>query len=214
MASAVLELESFVREALCKGIFRQEIEKAALSAGWSPEQIKSAMNAYADIRFAVPVPKPRPHLSAREAFLYLVMFSTLYYASFNLGDLLFELINHYLPDPASHDDYRKMFWDSTRWNISSLIISFPVFLFMSRFIGREVAQNPVKRQSSIRRWLTYLTLFVASSIMIGDLTTLVYNVLGGELTIRFLLKVVVAGTISGAVFGYYLWDLRKEEIEL
>jgi len=107
-----------------------------------------------------------------------------------------------------------MFWDSTRWNISSLIISFPVFLFMSRFIGREVAQNPVKRQSSIRRWLTYLTLFVASSIMIGDLTTLVYNVLGGELTIRFLLKVVVAGTISGAVFGYYLWDLRKEEIEL
>jgi hypothetical protein len=37
--------------------------------------------------------------------------------------------------------------------------------------------------------------------------------LGGELTVRFLLKVITVGIIAGAVFGHYLWDLRKEERE-
>jgi hypothetical protein len=33
------------------------------------------------------------------------------------------------------------------------------------------------------------------------------------LTIRFVLKVLVAAVIAGAIFGYYLLDLRREEKE-
>ena len=73
--------------------------------------------------------------------------------------------------------------------------------------------DPGKRASKIRRWLTYLTLFVSASFLIGDVVTLVYNVLGGELTVRFLLKVAVVGAIAGTAFGYYLTDLRREERE-
>jgi hypothetical protein len=58
-----------------------------------------------------------------------------------------------------------------------------------------------------------LTLFVAASVLIADFTTLVYNLLGGELTVRFLLKVLTVGVIAGATFGYYLWDLRLDEKE-
>ena len=47
----------------------------------------------------------------------------------------------------------------------------------------------------------------------GDLITLVYNVLGGELTVRFVLKVITVAAIASTVFGYYLWDLRREERE-
>ena len=42
----------------------------------------------------------RPHLSAREAFLYLVLYTTLYLTSYYLGCLLFELIDHAFPDLA------------------------------------------------------------------------------------------------------------------
>ena len=65
----------------------------------------------------------------------------------------------------------------------------------------------------MRRWLTYLTLFVAAAVLVGDMITLVNNVLGGELSIRFVLKVLVAAVIAGTIFGFYLHDLRREEKE-
>ena len=67
--------------------------------------------------------------------------------------------------------------------------------------------------SAVRRWLTYLTLFVAAAVLVGDMIALVYNLLGGELTLRFVLKVLVAAVIAGTIFGYYLMDLRREEKE-
>jgi hypothetical protein len=82
---------------------------------------------------------------------------------------------------------------------------------MSRVVSRWVYEAPVKRSSSIRKWLTYMTLFVAAGVLIGDLASFVYNLLGGELTVRFVLKVCTIGTIGGTVFGYYLWDLRADE---
>ncbi len=88
-----------------------------------------------------------------------------------------------------------------------------MFLFVARYLGRDLARSPVKRLSAVRRWLTYLTLFIAASVLIGDMITLVYNMLGGELSIRFLLKVLVAAVIAGTIFGYYLHDLRREERE-
>ena len=45
------------------------------------------------------------------------------------------------------------------------------------------------------------------------MTTLVFNVLGGELTTRFLLKVVVVALIAGTAFAWYLRDLRREEVD-
>ena len=63
----------------------------------------------------------------------------------------------------------------------------------------------------VRRWLTYLTLLVGAGILIGVVTSIVYNLLGGELTIRFVLQVLTVGAITGSVFGYFLRDIRKEE---
>jgi len=64
----------------------------------------------------------------------------------------------------------------------------------------------------VRRWLTYLTLFVAASILIGTMTSIVYNLLSGEITTRFVLRVLTVGAIVGTVFRYFLQDLRKEEV--
>ena len=209
MASGTQELELFVREALARGCTREDVERAMLAAAWTQEQARSALGAYAAIDFPVPVPRPRPYLSAREAFLYLVLFSTLYLSAYNFGSLLFDFINRAFPDPA----VREFGEDRMRWSVASLIIAFPVFLLVSRHIGRELIRNPVKRLSTIRRWLTYLTLFIAAGFLIGDLITLVYNLLGGELTARFVLKVIAVAVIAGTVFGCYLWDLRREERE-
>lgn len=211
MSSEIQGLETFVKEALLHST-REEVKKVLLEVGWSPEQAAGAINAFADVNFPIPVPKPRPSLSAREAFLYLVLFSMLYLSAYHLGSLFFDFIDKIFPDSASTVD-RLRYMDGIRWSVSSLLIAFPIFLFVSHYIGKQLLKNPMKRLSPIRRWLTYLTLFIAAGILIGDLTAIVYNVLGGELTQRFILKVVTVAIIAGTIFGYYLWDLRREEIE-
>ncbi len=211
MSSETHVLEAFVKEALPHST-RDDIEKILIKAGWAPEQAASAINSFSDVEFPVPVPKPRPSLSAREAFLYLVIFSTLYLSAYHLGSLFFSFIDKLFPDPASSVGIIA-FMDKIRWAVSSLVIVFPIFLFVSSYVGKQLSRNPVKRLSPVRRWLTYLTLFITAGALIGDLITLVYNVLGGDLTTRFLLKVIVVALIAGTIFRFYLWDLRREEIE-
>ena len=213
MAAGTQDLELFVREALARGASRPDIEAVLAQAGWPAEQTRGAMAVYADVAFPVPVPRPRPYLSAREAFLYLVLFVSLYLAAWHLGSLLFDLVNQAFPDASEAAWERGRRPSSIRWSMASVIIALPVFLFMARHLALELARSPAKRLSAVRRWLTYLTLFVAAGVLIGDMITLVYNLLGGELSTRFLLKVGIAAVIAGSIFGYYLTDLRREERE-
>lgn len=205
------ELDQFVRDALLKGCSRESIEQVLSQAGWTQEQVRSALAAYAEVAFAIPVPRPRAYLSAKEAFLYLVMFTTLYISTYYFGRLLFELINRHFQDMAM--PYGSWSTGSIRWSVAAIIIAFPIFLMLSTIIGRELSRQAIKRQSPVRRWLSYMTLFFAASVLIGDLIALVNSLLGGETTLRFTLKVVVVGAIAGTVFGYYLRDLRRDESE-
>ena len=131
------ELIGFVRESLTRGLPRADIEAALLRAGWEAGQVSAALGAFADETFPVPVPRPRASLSARDAFLYLVLFSTLYLSAVNFGGLVFDLINHAFPDPVldAPGGYRAS-GDGMRWAISTLIVSFPVFLYVSRITRR------------------------------------------------------------------------------
>jgi heme A synthase len=210
------ELVSFVREALAHKVSRVEIEQALQRGGWTKEQTRAALDAFVDADFPLPVPRARPYLSAREAFQYLVLFATLYTSAFCLGSLVFDFINLAFPDLSwaadgyAYDVYAR---EGIRWSVSALIVAFPVFLYTSWLTSVAIGRDPMKRASKIRRWLTYLTLFVAAVVLIGDITTLVYNLLGGELTVRFALKVVTVALIAGTAFTYYLRDLRFEEQE-
>ena len=205
------ELRGFVRDALGRGLPREAIRAVLRQASWRPDEIEAALAAYAEADFPVPVPRRRPSLSAREAFLYLVLFATLYTSAYNTGQVLFALIELWLPDPLRGPYQWHPYIEWVRGGTAGLVIAFPVFLLLSRVIGREVAREPERRGSPVRKWLTYLTLFVAAVVIIGDLTMLVTRVLGGELATSFLLKVLVVALISGTVFGHYLGDLRREE---
>ncbi len=207
------ELIDFVKDGLQRGIPRAQLEQALLGAGWNKEQVRGAIGSFAEVEFPIPVPRPRPYLSAREAFMYVVLFTTLYLSAYNLGSLVFEFIDRVFPDPAQQAN-AQFSLVAIRWSVSSLIVAFPVFLSVAWSIARGIRVDPTKRASRIRRQLTYLTLFVASCVLIGDVTTLIYNFLGGDLTTRFVLKVLTVGVIAGTGFGYYLRELRTDEKEL
>jgi hypothetical protein len=188
---AIKELTGFLKEGLERGLPREQLEEVLLEAGWAPDQVRGALGGFADVEFPIPVPRPKPYLFAREAFVYLVLFSTLYLSAFNLGSLLFQFINRAFPDPAVDPVYAlEASREAIRWSISALVVAFPVFLFVSWTNDRAVRHDPSRRLSKVRRW----------------------NVLGGEMTTRFALKVLTVGAIAGSVFGYFHRDLRREEV--
>jgi hypothetical protein len=207
------DLQRFVRESLGRKLPRESIRGELLKAGWRADEVEAALRAYAEAEFPVPVPRRRAYLNAREAFQYLVLFATLYTSAFNVGQVLFAVIEHWLPDPLRRSSDWRQFGEWVRSGTAAIIIAFPIYLLLSRLIGREVAREPEKRGSAIRKWLTYITLFVAAVVIIGDLTVLVTRVLAGELPPRFVLKVLVVILIAGTVFSHYLGDLRRDEQE-
>jgi len=148
--------------------------------------------------------------SPRDVFMYLLATIALYVATFNVVNLLFDYVNVAFPDPLN------TWYDggsSIRWSLALLIIVFPVYLWVSRFLGRDLAVHPEKNEIRIRRWLVYLTLFLAALLIIGDLVALLYNFLEGELTIRFALKIFAVLVAAAAVFWYYLYELRRKPDE-
>lgn len=211
MAARSDELTRFVREALQRGIPRPEIEQALHEAGWQPEQVNKALASFAEVPFPVPVPRPVPHVSAGEAFRYLVLFTALGITAFSVVGLFFTLIDYLFYDPAAVLLGSDMWVPGVLWAVARVIIAFPVFVVASWLVARSLDRDPAERGSAIRRWFTYLAMFVAVAVIIGDFVTLVAYVLAGGTTARFLLKVLVVAIVAGLILGYYLWDLRDTE---
>jgi len=203
-------LTTFVEAALNARASKDDVRKALGQAGWSREQIDDGLAHFADVAFAVPVPRPRAHVSARDAFWYLLMFGTLYVSAYYLCDLLFDIVNRMYPDELARQNAAYVA-ANIRWSTAALIVSFPTFVIAAGRISRDVARDPTRRNSAIRKWLTYLAMLVAAAVLVGDGITLVYNLLGGELTVRFVLKVLVVAAVAGAGFGYYSWALKADD---
>ena len=118
-----------------------------------------------------------------------------------LGQLAFIFINALVPD-ALNQGYRNPSWDVS-FCLARLIVAFPTYLLTMRQLNRELKTYPEKHYSGVRKWLTYLTILIVSLIAIATLIAFLTSFLQGELTLRFLLKVIVVLLIDGGVLWYY-----------
>ncbi|MDP2676365.1 MAG: DUF5671 domain-containing protein [bacterium] len=153
----------------------------------------------------------RPHTSPKDVFLHLLMVGTLYASVISFITLLFQYIQYYFPDVLDYSAPSLSF--TAQSSMATLIIVFPVFLFLSHLLQKEFKAHEEKSKSRLRKWLLSFTLFVAAIVIIVDLVTLIQSFLGGELTVRFLLKNATVLFVISAVFGYYLHQLKKTKPE-
>tara|TARA_R110002020_G_scaffold83397_1_gene206887 strand:+ start:280152 stop:280805 length:654 start_codon:yes stop_codon:yes gene_type:complete len=203
-------LVEFVKESLQQGQSREAIHGALMQAGWRKGEVDAALAVYTDIAFPVAVPRPQPYLSARQAFLYLLFFFLLGIVSFSLGSLLFALVDYVFADKADAGGYIYRYQDAqVRSGISGVLVATPIFLWLGYILRGARERSPELQRSRIRKWLTYLSLVIAGCTLVGDATSLVYNFLGGGLTVRFVLKSLIVGLIAGAIFMYFISDAEK-----
>lgn len=206
-------LIEFVRDALSRGAEPDAVRKALEDAGWSSPQIDDAFSRYLLTPFGVPAPRPKAYASARETFLYAILFVLLAIWVFGLGGGLFTLINMLVDSDYSVNAFSPSEDDLTslRQAIASLVVSFPLFLTLEWRVGRARRRNPGLQRSKVRKWLIYITLFITATILVGDMITVVYRLLDGDVTLRFLLKTAVVFGLAAGVFLFYLPEAETDE---
>lgn len=149
--------------------------------------------------------------NAKFAFFYMLSLVGLIFTAISVGIIIFQLINKFIPDLLN--DYSGGFSSSSlKFAISALIIAAPIYYFITYLIMKNLYKGNLDKESPIRKWLTYLVLFITSVIMIGWMIGVINNFLDGELTVKFILKALTAIGIAAAIFSFYLYDIRRAEV--
>lgn len=148
--------------------------------------------------------------SPKDFFLHLLSIVALYASAISFLVFTFQCVNIFFPDVLQNGYYGFLSsYESMRWAVAMLIVFFPAYVGTNIFLNKEYIKEPEKKHLRVRKWLVHFTLFIAALIILGDLVALILNFMRGELTVRFLFKVLSVFFVSGSVFGYYIWELRN-----
>jgi Domain of unknown function (DUF5671) len=205
-------ITEFIEKALAAGIPHESLVGILVARGWPEKEVYDALADHYQRLTGIDIPRRAgAGASAKEAFFYLLIFSTLATWTIGLGCLAFALIDRWMADPLFYG-YQQTFDTYTiTSSLAALIVAFPLYLLISRTVVAEAALHPEKLDSSIRKWLTYMALVIAASVFMGDLIAALAYLLRGELTSRFLAKSLVVLALSAGVFFYYFGGLRKTD---
>ncbi len=129
-------------------------------------------------------------------------------------NLAFETLDFRFPDVLNatyQSGYYSYNYDGARMAIATLIIFFPIFLILMRYWKKTIANGLSVADSVIRKWMIYLILFLSAIVTAVDLVTLVRYFVAGEITTRFILKVVIALVVGLGTGVYYILELREQK---
>src|SRR3989344_1697362 len=145
-------------------------------------------------------------ITAKDFFLHIAVIALLYTGTVALLNILFNVINAAFPQITQYSYYAT---SSISLPVATLVVVFPLFLFLANLLRKGYAEDPSRKEYSVRKWLIYITIFIAGGVLAGDLVTLIYYFLDGqEMTTAFLLKILSVIVVAGCIFGYYLDDLK------
>lgn len=142
------------------------------------------------------------HTTPKDFFLHLSATVVLYTAAIALINLAMTVINYFLPDELAGYFYAN----SAAWPISMLIVLVPLLYVLEWLIKKDTLRMPEKLDIWIRKWRVFLTLFLAGAVIVGDIIALINTYLNGEITSRFVWKVLAVLVVTGVIFTYYIFE--------
>lgn len=147
-----------------------------------------------------------PKTTPKDSFVQFGATVALYVAAGALINLAFSIIDYLNPDALA--GYFSP--NSIAWPISILVVLVPILYVLEWLVNRDTVKMPEKRDIWIRRWRIYLTLFLAVAFIGGDLIALINIYLNGEITGRFVWKVLAILLLAGCIGKYYFFSIMSE----
>lgn len=210
-------LAKYVATRVSAGISKETIKEELLSVGWSEE---AAGSAYRDglVTLGIPVPDEgtgglsTKKSSAADIVVNAFSFILLGIVVTAIGALFFAIIEKQFPDAL---DAMNMAYGNAsntsaiHYALAAIIVAFPLYVLSVRIWFRRFRDDEGRVESRLSKWLTYLVLLIAAVTIVGDLITLIFTLLQGEVTARFFLKAITILSLAGAVFGFYYLERRK-----
>lgn len=146
-------------------------------------------------------------------FLYLISFFALGFSVSGVISIIYAFIEKFIKDVAEYSYYSYGYGESiVKYGISSILAAGTVYIIIMWYISKLLYKGSIPENSKARKWLTYIVMFFAAATILGDLVTIFYNFLGGEMASKFFLKALIVLIIAGAIFGFYFWDMKKRDI--
>lgn len=204
------ELVQFILLARDRGATDEFISKLLRDYGWPSREVERAFFEVYEGLTGRPLPTPKGTSGelARDAFFYLLAFITLGIWIQALGEMAFIFIDHLIFD-SLNQAYGDPSWQ-VAFALARLLVAYPVYLLLMRQVNRDLATHREKYFSGVRKWLTYLTLGIAALIGIGAVIAFLTSFLRGELSLRFMFKVLVVLVLDGGVLWYYTHWIQRE----
>ncbi len=147
-------------------------------------------------------------------FLSLGLLVTLITSVVSFLNLVFGTLEKRFPDVlnASYQyGYSTYDYEGIRFALATLIIFFPVLLTVSYFWNKHLKNEISKIDEMVKKWLVYIILFLSALVTAIDLVALVQYFVSGEITIRFILKVVAVLIAALYVGVYFICKLKHKE---
>jgi len=157
----------------------------------------------------------KPKLSVGFFFLCLGLLITLITSVTSFLNLVFGTLNKQYPDVLNsiyQYGYSSYDFEGIRMALATLIIFFPIFLIVSYFWKKFSRGEMGHVDEIIRKWVIYIILFLSSIVLLVDLVALIRYFISGEITTRFILKVIVVLITAAVVGKYYIFDLLDNKI--
>lgn len=208
------ELKVYVESALRKGASKTEITTTLSEAGWARDVIGKTLDQYVSVdghNIPVPAPRMQTHQVAQDICVYFLSFVTLSLSACALGTLLYNMVDTTIPDTLAHHTDTEYLAHSLNGSLAQLVVAFPIFWGLSFWTQKNVQKQPQKRDSMVRKLMIYFILTVAAIVGLGDLITVVTYFLNGGIDAQFMAKATIVLGITGAIFYYYLREMRQDD---
>lgn len=152
-------------------------------------------------------------ISMWDSFQHILLFISLYVMATSFALLLHFFIDKYVPGTLtmSLSIYSGLYGITlVRTELAALIVSFPLYTFFFLMIAKRTLTEPAIKSLKSRKFLIYLTLIVTFITVLINIISIVLSLLNGNVSLNFLLHFIDTVTISGIIFGYYLYQVRED----